>query len=273
MKPSSTHSASAGTRTSLRDAFHHRQRSFAQGGHQCEVVGRQPHHRGKVIDRMRADHKSDRHRLAGRGARLIDRAQIARRIQIDAGLGAAAQHQAADADIGEAGLRIDHEIGRRRDVGRAVGAVLQMHGQAVRSASSPVSTTCCAGASARETSTISGLLRMRRWISRNSSFGATPKARAMRERLPVTLPTSSCALRPGRLEHARRADCLPAPPPRRRDRWRPLRRSSSSAGSASTKRRSRNRSKSAAAAVAERLGLVDDVHDCGLLAADYSEKG
>ena len=33
---------------------------------------------------------------------------------------------------------------------------------------------------------------MRRWISRNSSFGATPKARAIRERLPVTLPTSCC---------------------------------------------------------------------------------
>ena len=82
-----------------------------------------------MIDRMRADHERDRHRLAGGGARLIDRAQVARRVEIDAGLGAAAQHQAADADIGEAGLRIDDEIGRRRDIGRAVGAVLEMHGQ------------------------------------------------------------------------------------------------------------------------------------------------
>ena len=82
-----------------------------------------------MIDRMRADHECDRHRLARRGARLIDRAQVARRVEVDAGLGAAAQHQAADAHIGEAGLRVDDEVGGRRDIGRAVGAVLEMHGQ------------------------------------------------------------------------------------------------------------------------------------------------
>ena len=82
-----------------------------------------------MVDRMRADHEAHRHRLAGGRARLIDRAQIARRVEVDAGFRAAAQHQPADADIGPAGLRIDHEVGRRRDIGRAVGAVLEMDGQ------------------------------------------------------------------------------------------------------------------------------------------------
>ena len=78
---------------------------------------------------MRADHEAHRQRLAGRRARLVDRAQIARGDEIDAGLAPPAQHQPAHADIGEAGARIDHEIDRGRDVGPAVGAMAEMHRQ------------------------------------------------------------------------------------------------------------------------------------------------
>ena len=166
MKPSSTHSASAGTRTSLVTHL-----TTGSGASRSEEISarsshRQPHHRGEMVDRMQADHESDRQRLAGRRARLVDRAQVARRVEIDAGLLAPAQHQPADADIGQAGLRIDDEIGRGRDIGRAVGAVLQMHrqrgevGVVRRSARPPAPAP-----RARATSTMSGLLRSRRWIS------------------------------------------------------------------------------------------------------------
>ncbi len=107
-------------------AFHHRQRGVAQRSHQPELVDRQPHHRGDVIDRVGADHEAHRQRLAGRRARLVDRAQIAGGDQVDAGLAAAAQHQAAHAHIGPAGLRVDDEIDRGGDIGRAVGAVPEM---------------------------------------------------------------------------------------------------------------------------------------------------
>ena len=78
---------------------------------------------------MRADHETHRQRLPGCRGRLVDRAQIARGNEIDAGLAPAAQHQAAHADIGEAGARIDHEIDRRRDVRAAIGAMAEMHRQ------------------------------------------------------------------------------------------------------------------------------------------------
>ena len=131
------------------DAFDHRQRRLAQQRNEPKVVHRQPHHRRQMVDRMRADHEADRHRLAGGCARFVDRAQVARRVEVDAGFLAPAQHQPADADIGPAGLRVDDEIGRGRDIGRAVDSHAA-DGQAgdVRSASSPVSTTSCAGASA-----------------------------------------------------------------------------------------------------------------------------
>ena len=37
------------------DAFHHRERRVAQRRHQPELVDRQAHDRGDMIDRMRAD--------------------------------------------------------------------------------------------------------------------------------------------------------------------------------------------------------------------------
>ena len=102
------------------------ERRVAQRRHQPELVDRQAHDRGDMVDRMRADDEAHRQRLAGGGARFVDRAQIARRDQVDAGFAAATQHQAAHADIGPAGLRIDHEVDRGGDVGGAVGAVPEM---------------------------------------------------------------------------------------------------------------------------------------------------
>ena len=96
----------------------HRERRVAQRRDQPELVDRQPHDGGDVIDRMRADHEAHRQRLSGRGARLVDRPQVARRDEIDAGLAAAAQHQPAHADIGPAGLRID-DVSRSRPRCRA----------------------------------------------------------------------------------------------------------------------------------------------------------
>ncbi len=75
---------------------------------------------------MGADHEAHRQRLAGCRVGLVDRAQIARRNQIDAGLAPPAQHQPAHAHIGEARARIDDEIDRGRDVGPAVGAVAEV---------------------------------------------------------------------------------------------------------------------------------------------------
>ena len=173
-------------------AFHHRQRRVAQRGDEPELVDRQPHDRGDVIDRMRADDEAHRQRLAGGGARLVDRAQIARRHQVDAGLVAAAQHQPAHAHIGPCGLGIDDVVDRGGDVGPAVGAMAEMHRQrgeiGVVAGEHDLLHRRLGAATPRR---CSGLLRSRRSSSGSSAFGATPKARAIRARLPVTLPTSS----------------------------------------------------------------------------------
>ena len=50
---------------------------------------------------------------------------------------------------------------------------------------------------------MSGRLRSRRSNSGSSALGSTPKARAMRPRLPVTLPTSSCRFGTDRAEQHR----------------------------------------------------------------------
>ena len=110
-------------------ALDHRQRRVAQRRDQAKLVDGKPHGRRHVIDRMRADHEAHRQRRAARGARLIERAQVARRHEVDAGLAPAAQHQPADADIGPAGPAVDHIVDRRRNIGTAVGAVLEMHRQ------------------------------------------------------------------------------------------------------------------------------------------------
>ena len=78
---------------------------------------------------MRADRIGDRHRLLAGGAVEIDGAHVARRDQIDAGLPRAAQHDAAAADIGEAGAGKQRVIDAGGNIRRAVGAVLQMHRQ------------------------------------------------------------------------------------------------------------------------------------------------
>src|SRR5439155_842403 len=61
--------------------------------------------------------------------RLVERAQVGGRIEIDAGPAPAAQHQAAHADVGPAVRGIDDEIDRGGDVGAAVHAVLQVDRQ------------------------------------------------------------------------------------------------------------------------------------------------
>src|SRR6266705_3122353 len=68
----------------------------------------------------------------------------------------------------------------------------RLTGSVVRSALSPVSTTSCAGAASRGTSTTCGAVRRRRSTSASSLSGVAPKARARRARPPMTLP-ASCA--------------------------------------------------------------------------------
>ena len=108
-------------------AFDDRQRRAAQRRHQCELVPRQTHRRGDMIDRMRADDESDRQPLAARHRSTIDRLQVGRGVEIDARLAPSAQHQASDADVGDVARGVAGEIHRSRDVGRAVVAVLQMN--------------------------------------------------------------------------------------------------------------------------------------------------
>ena len=68
----------------------------------------------------------ERQSLLVRERRQVDVAQVAGRDEIDAGFRAAAQHEAAQPDIGPAGRGIDGEIHRGRDVGASVAAVLKM---------------------------------------------------------------------------------------------------------------------------------------------------
>ena len=158
---------------------------------------------------------------------------------------AAAQHQPAHADIGPAGLRIDDVVDRGRDIGPAVGAVLEMHRQR------------------GEVGVVAGqhdLLHRRlgagdlddlRLVAQppqhfgSSSSGATPKARAMPRAAADDVADQLLPLRPDRAEQHRFADCRRGSPRRRRDRSARRAVSSSSAGRPSTKRRSRKRSKSA----------------------------
>ena len=111
------------------DAFDDRQRRIAQRCDKTEFVDRQPHRRRHIVDRMRADDKRHRQRLAGRGAGFIDRAQVARRDKIDAALLAATQHQPANADVGEAVARIDDIVDAGRNIRAAVDAMLKMNRQ------------------------------------------------------------------------------------------------------------------------------------------------
>ena len=75
---------------------------------------------------MATDHDAERQALSARERREIDRAQVARGDQIDAGGGAAAQHQPAQPDIGPAGRGIAREIHGGGNEGAAVLAVLEV---------------------------------------------------------------------------------------------------------------------------------------------------
>ena len=111
-------------------ALHHRHRRTAHGADDVELVDvRQRAHGGQKIRRMRADRVGDRHLLLARRGIEIDRAHVARRDQVDAGLARPAQHDAAATHIGEAGVGKQRVVDARGDVRRAVGAVLQMRRQ------------------------------------------------------------------------------------------------------------------------------------------------
>src|SRR5262245_8016420 len=79
---------------------------------------------------MAADRKGDGHALAPGNRSLVERAQIAWGIEVDAGGARAAQHQAPATNIGEARLRIARVVDAGRDIWRA--AVLQVQGLSAR---------------------------------------------------------------------------------------------------------------------------------------------
>jgi hypothetical protein len=74
-----------------------------------------------------ADHDTQWQSLAARDRGLIDVAQVARCHKVDAGRGAAVQHEAPQADIILAGGRIAREVHAGGDVEAAILAVLQMN--------------------------------------------------------------------------------------------------------------------------------------------------
>ena len=78
---------------------------------------------------MAANHDAERQPLAALERGEIDHAQVARRDEIDASGGAAAQHQPPQPHIGPAGRRIAREVHGGGDEGPAVLAVLEMDRQ------------------------------------------------------------------------------------------------------------------------------------------------
>ncbi len=84
-------------------ALDHRHRRAAHRADDVELVHRRRRgHGGEKIGGMAANRKCDRQPLALGDGRKIERAQIARRIEVDAGGARTAQHQPAAADIGQA---------------------------------------------------------------------------------------------------------------------------------------------------------------------------
>ena len=111
-------------------AFDHRHRRAARGADHLELVHRRGRgHGGEKIIGMAADGECDRQALTLRHRRLVEGAQIAQGVEIDAGGAEPAQHQPAAADIGEAGFGVAREIDAGRNVGRAIEAWLQVHGK------------------------------------------------------------------------------------------------------------------------------------------------
>ena len=72
-----------------------------------QFIARQPHIGGDKINRMGADRKGNRQRLAPGGTAQINFTQIAGCDQIDAGFLASAQHQPTAPDVGQTGFGID----------------------------------------------------------------------------------------------------------------------------------------------------------------------
>ncbi len=96
----------------------------------AELVDRQPHHAGDMVDRMRADHEAHRHRLARRGVRL-DRSPADRSARPDR-----RRSRARERSIRRRRPTLVKPVfgsitivDRGGDIGPAVGAVLQMHRQ------------------------------------------------------------------------------------------------------------------------------------------------
>ena len=209
-----------------------------------------------MIDRVGADDEAHRQRPAFGGARLVERAQVARRDEVDAGLAAAAQHQPAYPHIGPAGAGIERVVDRSGDVGRAVEPVLEMHRER------------------REVGRLAGLhhLLHRRLapatLRRSAAWwrgGAgsrrrgAPAQRRRRGRRGCG-STPRCRPVPGapdpRRGNAPRGDCRRGFRRCRRDRPEPSRRSTSPLSARlSMKRRRRKRSRSSAGAVAVRAAM------------------
>ena len=78
---------------------------------------------------MTADDDAERQAFAACDGRLIDVLQIAHGDEVDAGFVAAAQHQAAQTDVGPAGCRVHRDVERGGDVRAAVAPVLHVHRQ------------------------------------------------------------------------------------------------------------------------------------------------
>jgi len=181
------------------DAFHHRHRRAAHRTDHVELVHRC--HRGdggEKIGGVAADREGDGHALAPGDRGVVERAQIARGVEVDAGGARAAQHQAPATNIGEARLRIARVVDAGRDIRCAVEPVLQVHGQRGQ-----------IGIVAGEHDLVHRRLRgrhfvgatgcRRRWRSAAGKPGSSvSSATARRRRVPITLPTSSVFFRPDR---------------------------------------------------------------------------
>jgi hypothetical protein len=111
-------------------AFDDRHRLAAHRARDMQFIHRwRRRHCSQKIRRMRADCECDGQFLAAADCSEIDRPQIRRRIEIDAGGARPAQHQPAAADIGPAIGGILRIINTRRNVEAAIKFMLQVHRQ------------------------------------------------------------------------------------------------------------------------------------------------
>ena len=160
-----TSSASAGTRMSLVVHLTTGIGSPRNVASRFELVRRHLEVGAEEIRRAGADDERDRQPLLALERPQVHQLQVGVVGEVRAHLAAAAQHQAAAADVARPRHRIDREIEARGDVAAAVVLVLQVERQLVRSTSSPLITTWCTGASADATSTACCGLPSRRMTS------------------------------------------------------------------------------------------------------------